>query len=310
MSAARGLGAAYLRARAASAEPGRKRRPSRQRRSPRRRLPRSPAPRAATGSRSRSTINSSRSRARPAPAPACPALSLLLPSGLRVTPAHHPRPWPAPSQPLHRPTEHARATAVPAPARARARGPPGLSSLLAGPAHPLGPIPRRPPPGSPAHLPRKARTWPRPSGESAPASPCAAVCAARSYCAAGALGLACGALRCLQHPARRLREKPHLRRHPLFPRPSWPSIPCDVNDPLGLKWPAFETRLCCLPYTTTLDVWLPNLTLRPALFACLISLLSENFIVLPLETLEFHLVSTKPWVLGIELSGRACTQHA
>lgn len=50
------------------------------------RLPRSPAPRAATGSRSHHVVSSSRGRAHRAPAPACRAPSLLLPSGLNETP--------------------------------------------------------------------------------------------------------------------------------------------------------------------------------------------------------------------------------
>lgn len=56
------------------------------RRSCQHRLPRSPAPRAATGSRSHDVVSSSRDRAHRAPASACRAPSLLLPSGLNETP--------------------------------------------------------------------------------------------------------------------------------------------------------------------------------------------------------------------------------
>lgn len=60
--------------------------PARPSRSFQHRLPRSPAPRAATGSRSHVVVSSCRGRAHRAPAPACQAPSLLLPSGLDETP--------------------------------------------------------------------------------------------------------------------------------------------------------------------------------------------------------------------------------
>lgn len=77
-----------------------------------------------------------------APIPA--SLGRLPPAPRGATPARHPQPWPAPPQPPpppHRPTEHARAAAVPARARTSLAG---LPAALAPPRAPLGPIPGLP----------------------------------------------------------------------------------------------------------------------------------------------------------------------
>lgn len=75
-----------------------------------------------------------------APIPASPGRLPPAPRG--VTPASHTQPWPAPQPPPppppHRPTEHARAAAVPARAPT---SPAGLPAALAPPRAPLGPIP-------------------------------------------------------------------------------------------------------------------------------------------------------------------------
>lgn len=130
----------------------------------------------------------------PAPDPAAPsAAPAAVPARLRHPHARLPASCCLRGSARHPPTAHdhgrlrrsrctaRRSTRAPPPCprlRECAREPPGLSSPLPGPAHPLGPIPRRPPPGSPAHSPRKARPGPAPRKEVPPASPCAADCAA------------------------------------------------------------------------------------------------------------------------------------